>query len=305
MKKWTTDNIPDQSGKIIVITGANSGLGFESSLALAEKGARIVMACRNLDKGVEAKQKILEVYPRALIDLQPLDLASLRSVHDFSEYMHKSYDKIHILLNNAGVMATPYAVTDDGFELQLGINHLGHFALTSLLLDVILQTEDSRIVNVSSIAAQRGRINFDDLMSKRSYVPWKAYGQTKLANQLFTYELQRRLEARALDTISLAAHPGVSMTNLHEATDINGSLKTAGVFLFGWIFQKASKGALPQLFAATDPTARPGGYYGPGGFREMSGYPAEAQIPPQAKDRVTASRLWEVSEQLTGIAYDL
>lgn len=304
MKKWTADDIPDQEGNVVIITGANSGLGYESSLALAKKGARVIMACWNLEKGLIAKEKVLKDHPAALLDLQPLDLASLASIKDFSQYIHKAYDQIHLLINNAGIMATPFGHTEDGFEWQFGTNHLGHFALTGLLLDRILLASGSRIVTVSSIAARRGRIHFDDLMSEKEYVPWEAYGQSKLANQLFAYELQRRLEANALKTSSMAAHPGVSMTNLHRAMELNSTLVKVGEKLFGWILQNAAKGALPQLYAATDPAAKPGGYYGPDGFREMSGYPSEADVPSRARDLDAAEKLWRVSEELTGAVYE-
>ena len=214
--KWTLDNIPDLSGKIMIVTGGNSGLGYESVKALAMKGAEVVLASRSLDKGEQAKQEILKAIPEAKIVVMELDLSDLSSVINFVTAFRKNFSKLDVLLNNAGIMMTPYFKTTDGFEAQFGTNHLGHFALTGLLSDLILSTPGSRIVNVSSGAHKSGAMDFDNLQFEngRGYTPMKAYGRSKLSNLLFTYELQRKLESARKDTISVAAHPGIAMTNL-------------------------------------------------------------------------------------------
>ncbi|MBR9998542.1 MAG: SDR family oxidoreductase [Cyclobacteriaceae bacterium] len=301
MVEWTTSLIPDLAGKIILITGANSGLGFESAKALAGKGATVIMACRNLEKGEKARQQIREEIRGNDPDLRKLDLADLSSVEDFVSGIQSDYNRIDVLMNNAGIMATPYEKTKSGFEKQFGVNHLGHFALTGRLLNLLLKTPCSRVVNVSSMSSRRGKINFDNLMGERSYKPWRAYGQSKLANLLFTFELQRRIDAHQADIIAVAAHPGISATNLHRAMSVNESLKFIYDNLFKGLIPDAAKGALSQLYAATSPEAQPGGYYGPGGWFEAAGYPSVASVPAQAQDRETALRLWEISEKLTGV----
>jgi len=304
MNKWTAELIPDQTGKIFIITGANSGLGLESTRALARKRATVIMACRNLEKGKRSLEKLRREIPDALLDLQEMDLANLESIRNFVTYIFSTYKKIDVLINNAGIMATPFAKTKDGFEIQFGINHLGHFVLTGLLFELLLKAPGSRVVNVSSMAARRASIDFDNLMGERSYVPWKAYGQTKLANLLFTFELQRRLETGNNNSVSIAAHPGGSATNLHKAIQMNPVVKSIYNFLIRYFMQSAAKGALPQLYAATSPEAVPGDYYGPDGFNEIAGYPAKAHIPVKAKDEQLAEKLWQVSEKLTGINYE-
>lgn len=294
MSHWTFADIPDQSGRVAIVTGANTGLGYETATALAARGARVVLAVRNLDKGQAAADLIVRAHPGADVHLQELDLGSLDSVRAAAADLRAAHDQIDLLVNNAGVMMTPKATTRDGFELQFGTNHLGHFALTGLLLDRLLTTPMSRIVTVSSGAHRMGCIRFDDLQSERRYSRAAAYGQAKLANLLFTYELQRRLEGT--DTIAVAAHPGGSSSEL--ARHLPGVVQTA----FEALQQSAEMGALPTLRAATDPNVAGGEYYGPGGFSELRGYPEVVQSNRRSHDIETARRLWAVSEELTGVS---
>ncbi len=306
-KYWTAQDIPDQSGKLIVITGANSGLGYESGLALARKGAHIVMACRNLGKGEAARKAILAEVADARLDLEQLDLASLESIRSFAIRFQQQHRKLDVLLNNAGIMAIPAGKTVDGFETQFGTNHLGHFALTGLLLETLLATPASRVVTLSSTAAEMGRIHFDDLMLDRSYERWKAYAQSKLANLIFTVELQRRLESAAAGCISVAAHPGFASTNLQYAglSQGNAVLSYTLTRMFMPLAQSAEMGALPELYAATMPDVKGGEYFGPDGFSQVKGYPT--RVAPRFnqtwRDPETARRLWQVSEELTGVTY--
>lgn len=308
MTQWTVNQMPDQSGRIAVVTGANSGLGYETSLALARKGAQVVMACRNMEKGQKAFDDIRKLIPDTKLELMQLDLSSLESVRTFAADYLKRYDQLDLLINNAGVMAIPRRETVDGFEMQFGTNHLGHFALTGLLLDVILKTPGSRIVNVSSVAHTMGTINFDDLHGEKEYTRYGAYGQSKLANLLFTFELQRKLEITGAQTISVAAHPGYSATNLQHvpAQATNNFLDKLLTSLGNrFMAQSQEMGTLPQLYAAVAPDVKGGAYYGPDGFMETRGYPTEVQARPKAHDRVVAERLWQVSEELTGVTYQL
>ncbi|WP_420155378.1 oxidoreductase [Siphonobacter sp.] len=299
MKKWTTDNIPDLSGKTILVTGANSGLGFETSLVLAEKGASIIMACRNQQKAEEAKKRVIGIVPAARITLVRLDLADLDSVRTCAEAVIKMNPRLDVLINNAGVMATPYSQTKQGFELQFGSNYLGHFALTGLLLPLLLVTPSSRIVSLSSSAANYAKFDFDDIMTERKkYKPYQAYGQAKLANLVFALELARKLEASRSETIAVAVHPGVSPTNLQRTS---GFLTEK--IITPLISQSADKAALPSLLAATDSAVANGSYWGPSGFMELKGLPGPAVIPKQAKDLIAARRLWELGERLTGVKY--
>jgi NAD(P)-dependent dehydrogenase (short-subunit alcohol dehydrogenase family) len=304
MSSWTISNIPDQEGKLFIITGANSGLGFESTKALAEKKAKVVMACRNLEKGLRSQHEIRNVIPGEDLDLRELDLADLSSINRFVTGIQSDYKNVDVLINNAGIMATPYGKTTDGFEQQLGTNHLGHFALTGKLLKLLLKSPGSRIVNVSSIAARRGKIYFNDLQAVYSYKPWDRYQQSKLANLLFTFELKRRIDAHNLNLKIMAAHPGVSATNLHKGMYINQRLISTYDILMKWLLPDAAKGALSILYSATDPHARSGGYYGPGGLFELAGLPSEAHIPKQAKDPDVAEELWEVSENITAVKFE-
>ncbi|MGB8407006.1 MAG: SDR family NAD(P)-dependent oxidoreductase [Mycobacterium sp.] len=299
MAKWTTNNIPDQTGRLAVITGANTGLGYETAAALAAKGAHVVLAVRNIEKGKAAATLIGRRTPGAVVALHELDLGSLASVREAAEALRTHYDSIDLLINNAGVMYPPKESTKDGFELTFGTNHLGHFALTGLLLDRLLPTPGSRVVTVSSIGHRiNAAIHFDDLQWERGYSRVGAYGQSKLANLLFTYELQRRLVGQ--ETTALAAHPGGSDTELMR--HLPGALQRA-VPLLRPLFQDAEAGALPTLRAATDPGALGGQYFGPDGLGETRGYPKVVSSSKQSHDMTLAARLWSVSEELTGVTF--
>ncbi len=299
MSKWTSANIPDQTSRTAVITGANTGLGYETAAALAAKGANVVLAVRNLDKGKEAVRRIEESTPGAQVTLQQLDLTSLDSINAAAGELRDQHDTIDLLINNAGVMWTPKSTTKDGFELQFGTNHLGHFAFTGLLLDRLLPVEGSRVVTVSSMGHRiRAAIHFDDLQWERSYSRVGAYGQAKLANLLFTYELQRRLIGR--NTIAVAAHPGGSRSELTRNLPRPVSVAMRVVEP---IFQAAAMGALPTLRAATDPSVLGGQYYGPDGFAEQRGYPKVVASSDQSHDVDVQKRLWAVSEELTSVVF--
>ncbi|CAN7211085.1 SDR family NAD(P)-dependent oxidoreductase [Mycolicibacterium frederiksbergense] len=296
MTAWTTADIPDQTGRTAVITGANTGLGFETAKALAAKGAHVVIAVRNTDKGVEAADRI-----SGAVSVQQLDLTSLESIRVAADQLKNDHDKIDLLINNAGVMTTPKGTTKDGFELQFGTNHLGHFALTGLLLDAILDVEGARIVTVSSNGHKMGgAIHFDDLQWERSYSRMGAYTQSKLANLLFTYELQRRLAPRG-KTIALAAHPGTSTTEL--ARNVPKPVERAFQLVAPLIAQSPAGGALPSLRAATDPGALGGQYYGPDGIAQQKGNPVVVSGSAQSYDLDLQRRLWAVSEELTGVDF--
>jgi NAD(P)-dependent dehydrogenase (short-subunit alcohol dehydrogenase family) len=292
--------LPDQRGRTAVITGANSGIGLEAARELAHAGAHVVMACRDTTKGDAAADAIRKELPSAELDVAALDLASLDSVRAFAgRYPHERLD---LLINNAGVMAPPYTKTIDGFELQFATNHLGHFALTGLLLDKLLATPRARVVTVSSTAHKMGRIDFEDLQSERSYRRWGAYGQSKLANLLFCFELDRRLQATDADLLSVAAHPGYSATNLQFAATPSRIERLASVVLNRVYAQSAERGAAPTLYAATADI--PGGsFVGPDGFQEMRGEPKIVKSTRAARDPETALRLWALSEQLTGVRF--
>jgi len=303
-ENWTTDAMPSMEGKIVIVTGGNSGLGFQSVKAFAEKGAKVVMACRNLLKGEDAKKEIVNTCAEAKIDVMHLDLTSLTSVRYFAEDFKKKYDRLDILLNNAGVMLGRYKLTEDGIEYQQGTNHFGHFALTAYLMENLKNTPKARVVNVSSIAHRRGVMDFDNLLFEggKGYKPFKACGRSKLENLLFTFELQRYFEKNQLDIIALAAHPGVSYTNLfHQfgAKHLQAVLKP----LSDLFVQPAAMGALPQLRAATDEQAKAGEFYGPNGKWEMKGYPVVVDCSKTAKDKDVARKLWEFSEKITGVKY--
>ena len=304
VSRWTTSNIPSQVGRTAIVTGAG-GLGFECALALARAGATVIVAGRNQAKGGEAVSHIGQLVPQALVRFELLDLARLRSIADFASRLSDRHPCVDILLNNAGVMAPPARrLTSDGFELQFGTNFLGHFALTAHLLALLRKATHPRVVNVSSIAAHNGAIHFDDLQAERRYAPMAAYSQSKLANLLFSFELQRRNDTGRWGMSSVAAHPGVSRTELIR----NGSgwfsrVGVASVLLGPVLFQSAAQGALPLLYAATSPEAKAGGYYGPDGFREIRGFPTVARIPLRASDADVAWRLWQVAERLAGVSW--
>jgi NAD(P)-dependent dehydrogenase (short-subunit alcohol dehydrogenase family) len=301
MTKWTAADIPDQTGRTAVITGANTGLGYETAAALAGRGARVVLGVRNLEKGRQAVARIAAATPGAAVELQELDLTSLESVRAAAAQLRSGHDRIDLLINNAGVMHTPKSTTKDGFELQFGTNHLGHFAFTGLLLDRLLPVAGSRVVTVSSIGHRiRAAIHFDDLQWDRRYSRVGAYGQSKLANLLFTYELQRRLAPHGT-TIAVAAHPGGSNTELMR--NLPRPITAASALLVEPLMQGADLGALPTLRAATDPGALGGQYFGPDGFQEIRGYPKVVASSAQSHDVELQRRLWAVSEELTGVVY--
>src|SRR3989440_2259823 len=296
--KWTSEDVPGQRGRLAVVTGANTGLGFETARVLAARGASVVLAVRDTDKGKRAAARIAGTAPGADVMVQPLDLASLESVRAAAGELRARHPRIDLLINNAGVMFPPKQATGDGFELQFGTNHLGPFALTGLLLEQMLPVPGSRVVTVSSLAHRiRARINFDDLQSERSYRRVAAYGQSKLANLMFTYELQRRLSG-AGTTIALAAHPGLANTELTRNTP-----PIAAFFYARVMSQQAAMGALPILRAATDPGVLGGQYYGPRGFFGTRGYPKLAKSSGQSHDAAIQRRLWTVSEELTGVTF--
>ncbi|WP_101950461.1 SDR family NAD(P)-dependent oxidoreductase [Mycobacterium sp. 3519A] len=298
MSRWTTNDIPDQTGRVAVVTGANTGLGYETATALAAKGAHVVIAVRNLEKGKAAADLIARANPGASVAIQELDLSALDSVRAAADQLRADYSSIDLLINNAGVMMPPKSTTKDGFELQFGTNHLGHFALTNLLLDRLVTTPGSRVVTVSSVGHRFARtgINFDDLQSDREYSRLRAYGQSKLANLMFTYELQRRLQGT--NTIAVAAHPGGSKTELVRNLP---PLIAAAARLLEPVMQGADMGALPTLRAATDPGVIGGQYFGPDGFSEQRGYPKVVASSRVSHDTDAQRRLWTVSEELTSV----
>jgi NAD(P)-dependent dehydrogenase (short-subunit alcohol dehydrogenase family) len=301
-RKWTTGDIPDQRGRVAIVTGANTGLGYHTAAALAQAGAQVILAVRDLEKGNLALARIVAAQPDADVTLQELDLSSLASVRAAAAALHKAYPRIDLLINNAGVMWTPKQVTADGFEMQFGTNHLGHFALTGLLLDNLLPVRGSRVVTVSSMGHRiRAAIHFDDLQWEHRYDRIAAYGQSKLANLLFTYELQHRLAGHRKNTIAVAAHPGTSSTEL--ARNLPGIFKPAVAVLGPLVFQNAAMGALPTLRAATDPDVEGGQYYGPDGLGEQRGHPKLVSSSAQSHDEDLQHRLWTVSEELTGVTY--
>lgn len=298
-KHWTSENMGAQTGKISIVTGANSGIGFEMAKALVLKGAKVVLACRNEERGKQAVAQIMAESPAGEALFMSLDLSDLKAVAKFAEAFKENYDRLDLLINNAGVMMPPYSQTADGFELQFGTNHLGHFVLTGQLLSRLLNTKDSRVVTVSSNGHRGGKIVFDDLQwEKRRYRKIASYGQSKLANLLFTYELQRRLEAAGAGTIAVAAHPGWTLTNLWRHTSIF-DLPNILIAMKPW------QGALPTLYAATAGSVKGGEYYGPSGLLQFRGYPKQVKSNKASHDLETARRLWEVSEELVGLAYTI
>jgi NAD(P)-dependent dehydrogenase (short-subunit alcohol dehydrogenase family) len=305
MPQWTIADIPPQNGKFAIVTGANSGIGYDTALELARAGAEVVLATRSAERGAAAVARIRAEVPQALVRFEALDLASLASVRDFAARIKASHGALNILVNNAGVMALPRrSVTVDGFETQLGVNFLGHFLLTALLLPLLMMAEAPRVVQISSIAHRRGKIALEDLQAVRGYKPWSVYQQSKLAMLMFALELQRRSDAGGWGITSVAAHPGIATTELVAngpgANSLMGHLTRLGG---RFITHSSAAGALPTLFAATAPDIVPGGYYGPTGFREFRGPPGGAKIEPQALDAASAKALWEAAERLTGQAF--
>ena len=301
---WTMDSVGDLSRKTMVVTGGNSGLGLSAVKALTAKGATVIMASRSIPKAENARSEVLKTNPNAKIDIMELDLADLSSIHNFSDQFHKRYSQLDILFNNAGIMMVPYGFTKDGFEKQTGTNHLGHFALTGLLLDILKSTPHSRVVTVSSIAHKRGEMDTDDLLfgNGKGYTSMKAYGRSKLSNLLFAYELQRFFEKNNIDCMSLSAHPGVSDTNLFNHAMPKWALKTLKP-LASLFIQPADMGVLPELRAGLDPQAKGGQFYGPDGHREIKGYPVPVESTTASHNQIDARKLWEISEKLTGVVF--
>jgi len=305
-KNWTITDIPDLTGKTVIVTGGNSGLGFESVKAFALKGAKVIMACRSIIKGEEAKKQIVKFFSTADIVVMELDLTDLKSIRKFASEFKQNHTHLDVLLNNAGIMMVPYGLTKDGFENQMGTNHLGHFALTGLLLGVLKKNPASLVVNVSSMAHSSGEMDFNNLLYEngKDYSPLKAYGRSKLSNLLFTYELQRFFENNKINCMALAAHPGLSDTNLGHYMMEKWYFKLI-MPLFFRIAQPASMGALPELRASVDPAAKPAEFYGPDGKRQMKGYPVVVQPKEKAFNKEDARKLWEASEKLTSVIYSL
>lgn len=303
MRKWTISDLPPQEGQAVVVTGTG-GLGFEVALALSRARAEVVIAGRNQRKGDAAVSRIKSDSLGARVRFEALDLASLASVKHFAARLQDNQQRIDLLINNAGVMVPPERQqTADGFELQFGTNHLGHFALTGHLLPMLRASVGARVVSVSSVAARSGSINWDDWNAKVSYKPMSVYARSKIACLMFALELERRSAAAGWNISSIAAHPGVSRTELLHNGPGRGSMQSRIRSLLPFLFQPAAQGALPLLFAATAAGARTGGYYGPDRLGETRGYPAEAKIPPQALDRVAAEQLWALSEEATGVRF--
>jgi len=303
-QNWTLENIPDLTGKTIVVTGANTGLGYESVKAFARNGANVVMACRSVEKGEAARKQIVRLIPSSIIQVMQLDLADIKSIHHFAATFRESHAHLDVLLNNAAVMMVPYSLTKDGFESQMGTNHLGHFALTGILLDVLKKSPGARVVNVSSLSHKQGMMDFDNLLFEngKDFSPMKAYGRSKLANLLFTYELQRFFESNQIDCLSVAAHPGIANTNNPTKMDRNLLMKVYKIS-FSYIIQSPAMGALPEIRASVDLNVKSGQIYGPGGMLELSGNPVLVQPKRTALDIENAHKLWTVSEKLTSVTF--
>ena len=303
--KWTTHNIPDQNGRVAIITGANSGIGFYTAKALAARGASVILAVRDTQKGKAAAEEIRLHSPKARLDILPLDLAELDTVWNFAAAFHSRYNRLDLLINNAGVMGIPYRTTADGFEMTFGVNHLGHFALTGLLLDSLINTTGARVITVSSGMHRIAKATAAEMVAPGKHQKWQAYANSKLANLLFAHELQRRFETYAPDTISLAAHPGYAATNLQAAGPaMEGSQLTVWLMkVANQLFaQSAEMGALPILFAATADGVHGGDYLGP--ENEARGYPVKTKSSPASYNPNLALQLWDESVRLTGITYD-
>lgn len=306
MAKWRATDIPDLAGKTIIVTGANSGLGLATSTALAAHGASVIMAVRDAQRGAQALDQIKSRVPKASIEVAALNLADLSSIKHFAAQFVASHSHLDVLVNNAGVMAIPRRSTVDGFEMQFGTNHLGHFALTGALFSALTQQSGARVVTTSSFVHRSGKMNFADLNGEQHYSPWVAYSQAKLANLLFAFELQRRADKAGIALLSMAVHPGYAATNLQGVgPQMEGSqIKRLGSQLGNALFaQSAAKGALPTLYAATAPDVKGGSFYGPDSFGGLRGYPTETKAAKQAYDEAAAKHLWQVSEEMTAIHY--
>lgn len=297
---WKLTQVPSQAGRIAIVTGANVGLGFETALALAGKGCKVVLACRNIDKAEVAKASILAQHQTAVIECMPLDLSSLKSVRTFANTYAKRHKKLDLLINNAGIMMPPFSLSEDGFESQLAANYLGHFALTGLLLPLIVNSPNSRVVSLSSIAHKWSGIHFDDINFKTGYSEREAYGQSKLACLMFAYELQRRLSKAGKSILSVAAHPGISHTNLFQHLPMAARLFAP---LAGLVLQSAKGGAQPTLYAALGDDIHGGDYCGPRGLREMRGAPVKVRSNRCSRDEAAAAKLWALSEEMTGVRF--
>ena len=302
-KDWTTDHIRDLTGKVVVVTGANSGIGLEAAREMARKGAKTILACRSVERGQKAIDELRAEIPGSMVELMMLDLGSLASIERFTRALIRTRPRLDVLINNAGIMAVPYSQTEDGFESQMGTNHLGHFALTARLLELLLATTGARVVTVSSVAHRAGKMDFSNLLfENRGYSPFRAYWRSKLANLLFTYELQRRFESAGADALSLAAHPGFSSTDIgrHLGRHWYSRLERPLLHSFS---QRPAMGALPALRAAVDSKVKGGQYYGPGGFLGLRGSPVVVTSNAASRNQQHARQLWQVSEKLTGIHY--
>jgi NAD(P)-dependent dehydrogenase (short-subunit alcohol dehydrogenase family) len=297
---WTKENISSQAGKIIIVTGGNAGIGFETAKAFYENGAHVILACRDLDKGQSAIDKIEKKAGAGKIDLALLDLSSLASVAEFAETFKQKYKELHLLINNAGIMTPPQALTAEGYESQFGVNFLGHFALTGHLYPLIKKTKASRIITLTSLGYTYGSIDFDNLKSEKSYDAFREYCQSKLADLLFTVELQRRITAKGDQVLSLAAHPGITKTDLSRhmsADEIAAAIERLGALM------ETEQGALPTLYAAVSPEVAESGFYGPDADGGLRGYPAAAAILENALDEAVAQRLWKMAEEATGLVF--
>ncbi len=297
MDNWNIENIPLQEEKVAIITGANSGIGFETALALAKKRMTVVLACRNSEKGQKTKNDILESFAEARLEVMQVDISSLNYVKQFSAEYLKKFDRLDLLINNAGIMMSPYKVTEDGFENQFATNYIGHYALTGHLMPLLLKTDKARIITLSSLSYKWSEIQFDDLHFEEGYNKRKAYGQSKRACLIFAYELHRRLSKIETNTISIAAHPGLSNTNLDRY--FPKLIRPLGALFL----QKQSKGALPVLYAALENSIKGGEYIGPGGFQEMRGAPTVVDSDEYSKNIEIATRLWNVTEKMTRVKY--
>ncbi|MET7936065.1 oxidoreductase [Streptomyces sp. NPDC005322] len=303
-KRWSADQIPDQNGRVFVVTGANSGLGLATTRALVRKGAQVVLAVRDEEKGRRAVAELTDERPDARVEARRLDLTDVESIRAFADRLKSDGVRPDVLVNNAGLMAPPRTLTTEGVEVQFAANHLGHFAVTGLLLELMAGGDDPRVVTVTSTNHRQAQIFFDDLTGERKYSPMAYYNQSKLANAVFGWELHRRLAAAGSRVRSVLAHPGYTSTNLQTSAPV-GMVK----LLFGRILlplaQSPDQGALPQLYAATAPDARSGELYGPDGMAELRGAPKQVQLAPRASDPEAAARLWELSERLTGVRFAL
>ena len=300
---WTAKQIPSQQGKRAIVTGGNAGLGYQTARELARAGAQVVLACRSIERGQAAVKTIQAEQPAAQVFVAHLDTSSLDSVRTFADTVLEAGEPVDMLVNNAGIMAVPQRQTSvDGFELQLATNYLGHFALTGRLLPVLLRASAPRVVSLSSNAHKRSKIHFGDLQMEQGYAPMKSYGQTKLALLVYAQELERQSEQHGSRLVSIGAHPGLSATSI--VRDLPAPAKIITNLAFQILGHSNAEGALPQLYAATEPEAQPGGYYGPNGFLEFKGAPAPAKVGAAAQDATTGPRLWSISEELTGVTYD-